>query len=414
MTHENLLNRFMTFVKFDTRSNEASTTVPSTESQVAFAKEVLQPELEKIGMSNIHYNTENGFLTAKIPANIDKKLPSIGFIAHMDTADFESEHVNPVLHENYDGNEIILHKEKGVVLSPEDFPNLKNYIGKTLITTDGTTLLGADDKAGIAEILSAVETIMGDSTIEHGEIKVAFGPDEEVGKGADLFDVEGFDCDFAYTMDGGPIGELQFESFNAAQAIVTIQGKNVHPGTAKDTMVNAIKIAMEYDRSLPENEVPEKTAKREGFYHLLGIEGTVEDSKMTYIIRDHDRTSFEEKKTNMQTVADTINKQYGLDRIQVAISDQYYNMGEILQDDMRPIELAEKALKNLDIKPIIEPIRGGTDGSKLTYMGLPTPNLFAGGENFHGRYEFIAVESMEKATDTIVEIVRLSNTYEQL
>ncbi|UJF14807.1 peptidase T [Jeotgalibaca sp. MA1X17-3] len=412
MTHEHLLNRFMTFVKFDTRSDEASTTVPSTESQVAFAKEVLQPELEKIGMSAIHYNAENGFLTATLPANTDKKLPSIGFIAHMDTADFESEHVVPVVHENYDGTEIILHQEQGIVLSPEDFPNLKNYIGKTLITTDGTTLLGADDKAGIAEILSAVEAIMNDSTIEHGEIKVAFGPDEEIGKGADLFDVEGFDCDFAYTMDGGPIGELQFESFNAAQAIVTIQGKNVHPGTAKDTMVNAIKIAMDFDRRLPANEVPEQTDKRQGFYHLLGIEGTVEDSKMTYIIRDHDRKSFEDKKTNMQTVADAINQQYGINRVRVAISDQYYNMGEILQEDMRPIELAEKALKNLDIKPIIEPIRGGTDGSKLTYMGLPTPNLFAGGENFHGRYEFIAVESMEKATDTIVEIVRLSNTYE--
>lgn len=412
MAHENLLNRFITFVKFDTRSDEASTTVPSTESQVLFARKILQPELEKIGMSAIHYNAENGFLTATLPANTDKKLPSIGFIAHMDTADFESKHVNPVIHENYDGNEIILHEDQEIVLSPEDFPNLKNYIGKTIITTDGTTLLGADDKAGIAEILSALEVIMNDSTIKHGEIKVAFGPDEEIGRGADLFDVEGFDCDFAYTMDGGPIGELQFESFNAAQAIVKIQGKNVHPGTAKDTMVNAIKIAMDFDCRLPENEVPEKTDKREGFYHLLGIEGTVEDSKMTYIIRDHDREAFEDKKTNMQTVADEINQQFGLKRVQVEINDQYYNMGEILKDDMRPVELAEKALKNLNIKPIIEPIRGGTDGSKLTYMGLPTPNLFAGGENFHGRYEFIAVESMEKAADTIVEIVRLSHTLE--
>lgn len=414
MTHENLLSRFITFVQYDTRSDETSTTVPSTVSQVSFAKEVLQPELEKMGLSKIKYNEENGFLTAVIPANTNKKLPSIGFIAHMDTADFESEVVKPVFHENYDGNEIILHKEKRVILSPEDFPNLKNYIGKTLITTDGTTLLGADDKAGIAEILSAMEAIMNDSSIEHGEIKVAFGPDEEIGRGADLFDVKGFDCDFAYTVDGGPVGELQFESFNAAQAVVTIQGKNVHPGTAKDTMVNAIKLAMEYDGSLPENEVPEKTEKREGFYHLLGIEGTVEESKMTYIIRDHDRNSFEEKKANMQMMADKINEKYGLTRVEVTVTDQYYNMGELLKEDMRPLQLAKAAMKNVGIEPIIEPIRGGTDGSKLTYMGLPTPNLFAGGENFHGRYEFIAVESMEKATDTIVEIVRQSNQYGEL
>ena len=414
MTHEDLVNRFMKFVKYDTRSDEKSATVPSTESQVAFAKEILWPELEEIGMSDIKYNASNGFLTAKIPKNTEKWFPTIGFIAHMDTADFESEHVNPVVHENYDGNDIVLNKEKNIILSPEDFPNLKNYIGKTLITTDGTTLLGADDKAGIAEIMSAMEVIIQDSSIEHGDIMVAFGPDEEIGKGADLFDVKGFNCDFAYTMDGGPVGELQFESFNAAQAIVTIQGKNVHPGTAKDTMVNAIKLAMEYDKNLPKNEVPEQTEKRQGFYHLLGIEGTVEDSKMTYIIRDHNRDSFEEKKINMQKVADKMNKNDHSKRISLSITDQYFNMGEILKDDMRPIQLAERALKSLNIKPIIEPIRGGTDGSKITYMGLPTPNLFAGGENFHGRYEFIAVESMEKATNTIIEIIRQSNTYEEL
>lgn len=409
--HENLVSRFITFVKYETRSNESSTTVPSTPSQTVFAKEILIPELEEIGMSRISYHPDNGFVTAMIPANTEKQLPAIGFIAHMDTADFEAENVNPVFHENYDGKEIILNEEKKIVLSPEDFPNLKNYIGQTLITTDGNTLLGADDKAGIAEILAAMEVILNDHTIEHGDIKIAFGPDEEIGRGADLFDVNDFDCDFAYTMDGGPVGELQYESFHAAQAVVTIQGKNVHPGTAKDTMVNAIKLAMKYDGCLPQEEVPEKTEKRQGFYHLLGIEGTVEESRMVYIIRDHDRALFEDKKAVMQEIAGKMNLEWKEKRVRVETTDQYYNMGEILKDDMRPVQLAEKAMKELAIEPIIEPIRGGTDGSKLTYMGLPTPNLFAGGENFHGRYEYVAVESMEKATDVIVEIIRQSKHY---
>lgn len=408
--YDHLVPRFITFVKYDTRSDESSQTVPSSPNQTAFAKEVLMPELEKVGLKDIFYNPANGFVTATLPANTDENYPTIGFIAHMDTADFESKNVNPVFHEQYDGKDIVLNKELDIVLSTKDFPNLKNYVGQTLITTDGTTLLGADDKAGIAEIITAVEIIKNDNTIKHGDVKVAFGPDEEIGRGADLFDVEGFGADFAYTMDGGPVGELQYESFNAAQTVVTIKGKNVHPGTAKDTMINAIKVAMEYDAQLPQNEVPEKTEKREGFYHLLGIEGTVEDSKLVYIIRDHDRKKFEERKAMMQQVADQINANYPKPIVSVQTDDQYYNMGELLKDDMRSVHLADKAMRNLGIEPTIEPIRGGTDGSKLTYMGLPTPNVFAGGENFHGRYEFVAVESMQRATDVIVEIIRQSQS----
>ncbi|HJA90326.1 MAG TPA: peptidase T [Candidatus Jeotgalibaca merdavium] len=412
--HNTLKNRLFTYVKFDTRSDESSTTVPSTQSQVAFAKEIIMPELASIGLSDIHYNESNGFVTARIPANTTEPLPAIGFIAHMDTADFESAHVNPQIVEDYDGEAIILNKEKNIVLSPEDFPNLNNYMGQELITTDGTTLLGADDKAGIAEIMTAMELILADDTIKHGDIAVAFGPDEEIGRGADLFDVEAFKCDFAYTMDGGPVGELQFESFNAAQAVVTIQGKNVHPGTAKDTMVNAISLAMAYNAQLPADEVPEQTDERQGFYHLLGIEGTVEESKMVYIIRDHDRALFEAKKENMLAIAERMNKTFKEPRITIDMHDSYYNMGEILEKDMRPVTLAEQAMKELEIQPIIEPIRGGTDGSKLTYMGLPTPNIFAGGENFHGRYEFISTDAMVKATQVIVEIIRQSNHYSAL
>lgn len=409
--YENLVPRFLNYVKFETRSDESSTTVPSTQNQVAFAKQVLMPELEALGLSDIQYNPANGFVTAVLPANSDKPFPKMGFIAHMDTADFEAANVNPIIRENYDGKAIVLDAENNIVLSPDDFPGLKKYVGQTLITTDGKTLLGADDKAGIAEIMTAMEIVLAAKNIEHGDVKVAFGPDEEIGRGADLFDVAAFDCDFAYTMDGGPVGELEFESFNAAQAIVRIQGKNVHPGTAKDTMVNAIKLALAFDDALPQEEVPEKTEKREGFYHLLGIEGNVEESKMVYIIRDHDRVLFEEKKAVLRSVADLLNSKLNEKRISIEITDQYFNMGEILEKDMRPVSLAEAAMKALGIVPIIEPIRGGTDGSKLSYMGLPTPNIFAGGENFHGRYEFVSIQSMEKATAVIVEIIRQSQGY---
>ncbi|MGB3160189.1 MAG: peptidase T [Carnobacterium sp.] len=405
--YTNLVPRFVRYIQTETRSDETSTTVPSTLSQVSFAK-TLMTELAEIGLSNVSYNEKNGYVTATLPSNMDKEVPTIGFIAHMDTADFNAENVNPQFHENYDGETIILDEAKNIVLSPQDFPNLKNYIGKTLITTDGSTLLGADDKAGIAEIMTAMEILAADPTIKHGTVRVAFGPDEEIGIGANLFDVEEFNADFAYTMDGGPVGELEYESFNAASAIVNIQGVNVHPGTAKDTMINALKIAFAFDAALPQDEVPEKTSGREGFYHLVGMSGEVEEARMDYIIRDHDRAKFEERKAFVQQIAKNLNNQLGAERITVDLKDSYYNMGEIIEKDMTVIELAEQAMKNLDINPIIEPIRGGTDGSKISFMGLPTPNIFAGGENFHGRYEFVAVESMQRATDVIVEIISLN------
>lgn len=405
--YENLVPRFIRYVKTETRSDENSTTIPSTQSQVAFAK-TLMKELENIGLSDISYNESNGYVTATLPSNTAKKVPTVGFIAHMDTADFNAKNINPQFHEQYNGEVLVLNEEQHVVLDPKEFPNLKNYIGQTLITTDGTTLLGADDKAGIAEIMTAMEILINDDSIEHGDIRVGFGPDEEIGIGADRFDVPGFKATFAYTMDGGPIGELEFESFNAASAIVKIQGKNVHPGTAKNTMVNAVKIGMAFDALLPQDEVPEKTEGREGFYHLVGITGEVDEATLTYIIRDHDREKFEARKAFMLEQAAKLNKEYGSERITIELNDSYYNMGEIIEKDMTVVDIAEEAMKNLSIKPIIEPIRGGTDGSKISFMGLPTPNIFAGGENFHGRYEFVAVESMEKATAVIVEIARLN------
>ena len=401
-----LIDRFIRYVKKETRSDEASTTVPSTPSQTEFLKDLVE-ELVELGYQDVRLNPKNSFVTATIPATTTKEVPVVGFIAHVDTADFEARNVQPQFHENYDGEAIVLDKEGKFVLSPKDFPNLKNYVGKTLITTDGTTLLGADDKAGVSEIVTAGAYLLAHSEIEHGKIRVAFGPDEEIGRGADLFDVEEFGCDFAYTMDGGPVGELEYESFNAAQAEITIQGKNVHPGTAKDTMVNALEIARQFQNALPEFEVPEHTSGREGFYHLMYANGVVEEAKLVYIIRDHDRTLFEAKKAYLQLVADRLNALLDSNRISIDMKDQYYNMAEIIEKDFRAVEVAQKAMENLSITPIIEPIRGGTDGSKISFMGLPTPNIFAGGENFHGRYEFVAVESMEKARDVIIEIAQL-------
>ena len=401
-----LVDRFIRYVKKETRSDEASTTVPSTPSQTEFLKDLVE-ELVELGYQDVRLNPKNSFVTATIPATTTKEVPVVGFIAHIDTADFEARNVQPQFHENYDGEAIVLDKEGKFVLSPKDFPNLKNYVGKTLITTDGTTLLGADDKAGVSEIVTAGAYLLAHPEIEHGKIRVAFGPDEEIGRGADLFDVEEFGCDFAYTMDGGPVGELEYESFNAAQAEITIQGKNVHPGTAKDTMVNALEIARQFQNALPEFEVPEHTSGREGFYHLMYANGVVEEAKLVYIIRDHDRTLFEAKKAYLQLVADRLNASLDSNRISIDMKDQYYNMAEIIEKDFRAVEVAQKAMENLSITPIIEPIRGGTDGSKISFMGLPTPNIFAGGENFHGRYEFVAVESMEKARDVIIEIAQL-------
>ena len=401
-----LIDRFIRYVKKETRSDEASTTVPSTPSQTEFLKDLVE-ELVALGYQDVRLNPKNSFVTATIPATTTKEVPVVGFIAHVDTADFEARNVQPQFHENYDGEAIVLDKEGKFVLSPKDFPNLKNYVGKTLITTDGTTLLGADDKAGVSEIVTAGAYLLAHPEIEHGKIRVAFGPDEEIGRGADLFDVEEFGCDFAYTMDGGPVGELEYESFNAAQAEITIQGKNVHPGTAKDTMVNALEIARQFQNALPEFEVPEHTSGREGFYHLMYANGVVEEAKLVYIIRDHDRNLFEAKKAYLQLVADRLNASLDTNRISIDMKDQYYNMAEIIEKDFRAVEVAQKAMENLSITPIIEPIRGGTDGSKISFMGLPTPNIFAGGENFHGRYEFVAVESMEKARDVIIEIAQL-------
>ena len=401
-----LIDRFIRYVKKETRSDEASTTVPSTPSQTEFLKDLVE-ELVELGYQDVRLNPKNSFVTATIPATTTKEVPVVGFIAHVDTADFEARNVQPQFHENYDGEAIVLDKEGKYILSAKDFPNLKNYVGKTLITTDGTTLLGADDKAGVSEIVTAGAYLLAHPEIEHGKIRVAFGPDEEIGRGADLFDVEEFGCDFAYTMDGGPVGELEYESFNAAQAEITIQGKNVHPGTAKDTMVNALEIARQFQNALPEFEVPEHTSGREGFYNLMYANGVVEEAKLVYIIRDHDRSLFEAKKAYLQLVADRLNASLDSNRISIDMKDQYYNMAEIIEKDFRAVEVAQKAMENLSITPIIEPIRGGTDGSKISFMGLPTPNIFAGGENFHGRYEFVAVESMEKARDVIIEIAQL-------
>ena len=401
-----LVDRFIRYVKKETRSDEASTTVPSTPSQTEFLKDLVE-ELVTLGYQDVRLNPKNSFVTATIPATTTKEVPVVGFIAHVDTADFEARNVQPQFHENYDGEAIVLDKEGKFVLSPKDFPNLKNYVGKTLITTDGTTLLGADDKAGVSEIVTAGAYLLAHPEIEHGKIRVAFGPDEEIGGGADLFDIEEFGCDFAYTMDGGPVGELEYESFNAAQAEITFQGKNVHPGTAKDTMVNALELARQFQNALPEFEVPEHTSGREGFYHLMYANGVVEEAKLVYIIRDHDRTLFEAKKAYLQLVVDRLNASLDSNRISIDMKDQYYNMAEIIEKDFRAVEVAQKAMENLSITPIIEPIRGGTDGSKISFMGLPTPNIFAGGENFHGRYEFVAVESMEKARDVIIEIAQL-------
>ncbi len=408
--YKNLVPRFIEYVKTETRSDETSTTTPSTQTQVEFAL-TLKKELESIGLSDVFYNTENGFLIGTLPSNTDKEVRSMGFISHLDTADFNATNVNPQFVENYDGvSDISLDKDGKFKLTTTDFPNLKNYKGQTLITTDGSTLLGADDKSGIAEIVTAMEYLIAHPEIKHGKIMVAFGPDEEIGVGADKFNVDEFDVDFAYTMDGGPVGELQFETFNAAGAVINIEGKNVHPGTAKNTMINAIQVAIDLQNALPQDEVPEKTDGTQGFFHLLDLSGIPEEAKMEYIIRDHDMDKFKARKAQLQAIVDKMNADFGQDRITLTMEDSYYNMGEIIRKDMSIITLVEEAMKNIDITPVIEPVRGGTDGSKISYLGIPTPNIFAGGENMHGRFEFVAVESMEKATSLIIEIARLNET----
>ena len=404
--YETLKDRFLRYVKFETRSDEKSKTIPSTPTQLEFAK-ILARELEDIGMENVYVN-DACFVNATLPGNVDKDVPVIGFIAHMDTADFNATNVNPKIVENYDGEDIVLNEAKDIVLSVEEFPNLKNYVGKTVITTDGTTLLGADDKAGIVEIVEAMKYLIEHPEIKHGTVKVAFGPDEEIGRGADNFNVEEFGADFAYTMDGGPVGELEYESFNAAGAVFKIKGKSVHPGTAKGKLINASLIASEIIEMFPKDEVPEKTEGYEGFYFLDEMKSNCEEGEVVYIIRDHDKAKFLAKKEFVKELVEKINKKYGREVVKLELKDEYYNMGEIIKDHMYVVDIAKQAMENLGIKPIIKPIRGGTDGSKISFMGLPTPNIFAGGENFHGKYEFVALESMILATDVIVEIVKLN------
>ena len=407
MKYETMLERFLGYVKFKSRSDAASTTIPSTPEQKDFLR-MLKGQLEELNLSDIELNEENWFLTATLPANTDKPYDKIGFISHVDTADFNVEGINPQVIENYDGEDIVLNKELNVVMSKAEFPNLSNYKGLTLITTDGTTLLGADDKAGITEIVEAIKYLSEHPEIEHGDIRIAFGPDEEIGRGADHFDAKGFATDYAFTMDGGVLGELEYESFNAAQAKFKIKGVSVHPGTAKGKMINASLIASEIIEMFPKDEVPEKTEGYEGFYFLDEMKSNCEEGEVVYIIRDHDKAKFLAKKEFVKELVEKINKKYGREVVKLELKDEYYNMGEIIKDHMYVVDIAKQAMENLGIKPIIKPIRGGTDGSKISFMGLPTPNIFAGGENFHGKYEFVALESMEKATDVIVEIVKLN------
>ena len=401
---EKLIERLIRYAKIDTQSDFASSTTPSTQKQFDLLH-VLKDELSDIGLSDITLD-ENGYLFATLPANTEKSVPTLGFLAHVDTtSDFTGTNVNPQRIDNYDGRDIQLNEN--LTMSVEYFPNLKNYIGQTLITTDGTTLLGADDKAGIAEIMTAMEYLVEHPEIKHGKIRVAFTPDEEIGRGPHKFDVEAFNADFAYTMDGGPLGELQYESFNAAGVKVTTYGTSVHPGSAKNKMVNAITTAIKFQNYMPANEVPEKTEGYEGFIHLMSFNGHIEKAEMTYIIRDHDREKFEAKKAHMLEVEKLIKAEYGEHAIDVAMEDQYYNMGEKIEPVIEIVDIAKEAMHKLDITPIVEPIRGGTDGSQLSYMGLPTPNIFAGGENMHGKFEYVSAETMEKATQVILEIVQL-------
>ena len=403
MKYPTLLDRFLVYVKENTRSDETSTTTPSTQNQVAFAQNILLPEMKRIGLQDVHY-LPNGFAIGTLPANDPTLTRKIGFISHMDTADFNAEGVSPQIIENYDGQSIQL-GTSGFNLDPKDFPQLDNYRGQTLITTDGTTLLGADDKSGIAEIMTAIEYLVQNPDIKHCEIRVGFGPDEEIGVGADKFDVEDFDVDFAYTVDGGPLGELQYETFSAAGAKIDFLGRNVHPGSAKDQMINAFQLAIDFHNALPEADRPEKTDGYQGFFHLMDLSGSVDQAQASYIVRDFEEEDFQARKQLMLDIAEKMNAAFDSPRVIVHLHDQYYNMKQVIEKDMTPINIAKKVMEDLDIQPIIEPVRGGTDGSKISFMGIPTPNLFAGGENMHGRFEFVSLQTMEKAVDVILGIV---------
>ena len=406
--YEGLLDRFLKYVKTETRSNPAATTVPSDPKETAFLKE-LAGEPEGLGLANVHINQQSSYLMATIPSNLDYQVPVLGLIAHVDTADFNAHNVNPQIVENYDGHSPIqLDGDGKYQLTVDEFPALRNYQGNTLITTDGSTLLGADDKSGVAEIITLAAYLVAHPEVKHGEIRIGLGPDEEIGTGADHFDVADFGADIAYTVDGGPLGELEYETFNAAQAEIEIEGKDVHTAVAKGTMVNAIQVAIDLHNSLPAHERAERTAGREGFFHLYKFTGTVDHATMTYIIRDHDRQSFEERKHLLKRIVTGLNTELGADRISMKLYDQYYNLKDALKGHMEVVELAKQAMENLGITPNIYPVRGGTDGSTISYLGLPTPNLFAGGENMHSRFEYVSLQTMEAAIDVILEIIRLN------
>ena len=403
----NLVDRFLQYVKFDTQSDELTNMTPSTPGQMVFA-EHLRDELIEMGLQDVSLD-ENGYLFATLPSNIRDRVevPTVGFIAHLDTSpDMSGRHVTPRIVQNYDGGDILLNESTETVLSPTDFPELKHYVGQDLIVTDGNTLLGADDKAGIAEIISAVDYLKSHPEIKHGKIRIAFNPDEEIGQGAHKFDVARFGADWAYTMDGGEIGELEYENFNAAVAKVTFVGRNVHPGYAKHKMINSMRIANQFVIMLPRWETPEHTEDYEGFYHLVSMEGTVEQTVLTYIIRDHDRDRFERRKKELEHLARKINHEFP-GCCSIEIKDQYYNMREKVEPVMYIVEIAEEAMRRAGVTPKVQPIRGGTDGAQLSFKGLPCPNIFAGGENFHGRFEYVPIQSMEKAVAVIVNICKI-------
>ena len=406
---QDLINRFIKYAKVHTTSSEHSESVPTTEIQKDLGK-ILVEDLKQIGLEDAHMD-EKGYVYATLKSNTDKNLNKIGFIAHMDTSPAASgENVNPQIHKNYDGNDIVINSEKNIILSPKEFNLLKDKVGKTIITSDGTTLLGADDKAGIAEIMESLKYIAKHQEIEHSDIYVCFTPDEEVGKGADLFDVDKFKADFAYTVDGGEIGELEYENFNAASANIKIIGKSVHPGYAYNVMINAASVASEFNSMVP-NEVPENTQGYEGFYMLNSISGEVDKAEIFYILRDFDLNGLEKRKSKIREIAKTLQQKYGEDRIIVDIKDSYYNMKEKIEPVMYIIDLAKKAMEDADVEARIVPIRGGTDGARISYMGIPTPNLFTGGYNFHGYYEYAVVEEMEKAKSVIINIVKNNKNY---
>ncbi len=401
----NIVDRFFKYVKIDTQSDENNSQTPSTQKQFDLAREI-EKEMIEMGLTDVSLD-ENCYLMATLPANTDKEVPTIGFIAHFDTSpDMSGKDVKPRIVKNYDGKDIVLNEELNIVSSPKDFPELLKFVGDDIIVTDGTTLLGADDKAGLAEIMNAMQYLIDHPEIKHGKIRIGFTPDEEIGRGADKFDVEKFGAEWAYTMDGSEIGELEYENFNAAGAKITIQGRNVHPGYAKNKMINALHVASELVQMLPVNERPEHTEKYEGFFHLVGINGTVDEATVSYIIRDHDHNLFENRKKELEKAVEFLNVRYN-NGLKLEMRDQYYNMREKVEPVIHIVDLAHKAMTELDIVPIVKPIRGGTDGARLSFMGLPCPNIFAGGMNFHGRFEFIPVKALEKASQVVVKIAEL-------